>query len=611
MSWPQAWQRLARGAIVALALIGAAALAHGYMRALQYEQAAERGENTLGLAVSALRGQLARYENLPELIADHALVRDLIVNPADPARTHAVSLYLEQVNALLDSSDLYVMTPDGNTIAASNHALPDTFIGHNFSYRPYFQDALIGGQGRFFALGTTSLKRGYYFGAPIRVNGRIEGVLVLKVDIDAVESDWRGSGYEILVTDPEGIVFMSGRSEWLFAAFEPLTRARIARTNATRRYANAELRELPVTRRPSGRHETLEVTGVDGRRDYLVINQPMPEAGWTVKVLLDTAPFRAQALTATAALVALTGLALMGAAIWRQRRARLVERMQVQREAQEQLERRVAERTKDLAEVNRRLEMEVVERRATERELRKTQADLIQAGKLAALGQMAAALSHEFNQPLGAMRANAENAVVLMERDRLPEARETVERIATLADRMAALGKHLRAFARKPNQKLSSVALADVLEGTQAVIDWRLRAADVTVDVDLGDTALWVRAGPVRLQQVLVNILSNAADAVEGQPERRITLRARRHGARVRIAVADNGPGVGRGVAARIFDPFFTTKGVGRGLGLGLSISYNIVKDFGGSLSVNAPEGGGSEFIIELDAADAAQEAAE
>lgn len=605
---PQAWQRLALAAAVGLALVGAAVLAHGYMRALQFDQAAERGRNTLGLAVSALRGQLARYENLSELIADHALVRDLVRHPDDPARIRAVNLYLEQVNALLESSDLYVMRPDGNTIAASNHALPDTFIGHNFSYRPYFQDALAGGQGRFFALGTTSLKRGYYFGAPIRVDGRIEGVMVLKVDIDAVESDWRGSGYEILVTDPEEIVFMSGRPEWLFTALEPLTRARIARTSATRRYANAELRALPVSRQAVGRHQTLTVAGTG---EYLVLAQPMPEAGWTVTVLLDTAPARAQALTATAALVGLAGLAIMAGAVWRQRRARLVERLQVQREAQEQLERRVAERTKDLAEVNQRLKDEVVERRATERELRKTQSDLIQAGKLAALGQMAAALSHEFNQPLGAVRANAENAVVLIDRGRLPEARENVERIASLADRMAALGGHLRNFARKPNRKLRPVALAEVLRDTLAIIDWRLRAAEVVVEADLGPEPLWVRAGPVRLQQVLVNILSNAADAVEGRAERRIALTARREGSRVRIAVADSGPGVGPGIAARIFDPFFTTKGVGRGLGLGLSISYNIVKDFGGSLTLNSPPGGGAEFVIDLAATEAALEAAE
>ncbi len=585
------------------ALLGLALLSHAHMRAQQFDQAAERGRNTLGLAVSALRGELARYENLSELIADHALVLDLIRHPQDSARRVTLNHYLEQINGLLGSSDIYVMLPDGDTIAASNHALPDTFIGHNFSYRPYFIDAVAGGQGRFFALGTTSLKRGYYFGAPIRDGGAIRGVVVFKVDIDVIESTWRGTGYELIVTDPEGIIFMSGRSDWLFAGLEPLTRARIARTNATRRYADATLRELPVQRHGLGPHELLTLREGASSQEYLVLTEVMPEADWRVKVLLDTAPARMQALTGAAALVLLAGLGLMGLAIWRQRRARMVERLQHQREAQAELELRVAERTRDLAAVNSRLEEEVVERRATERELRKAQADLVQAGKLAALGQMSAALSHEFNQPLAAVRANAENAAVLIERGRLPEAQETVERIAALTERMAELSRHLRNFARRPKSRLHAVALAEVLADTLAIIEWRLRAADVAVAVDLGDQPVFVRAGPVRLQQVLVNILSNAADAVEALPERRITLTARRQGDRVLITVRDNGPGVDPAIAARIFDPFFSTKGVGKGLGLGLSISYNIVKDFGGDLGVTSPPGGGAEFIIDLVAA--------
>ena len=597
--------RIVLGAAAILLSLMIAGFGISHMRALQFDQLAARGQNTLDLAVSALRGQLARYEKLPELIAAHDDIRDLILHPHDPVRVDAMNRYLRDINALVESSDIYVMLPDGNTIAASNFDGPASFVGGNFSYRPYFQNALSGGQGRFFALGTTSLKRGYYFGAPIWAEGEIRGVVVFKVDIDAIERTWRGSGYEIIATDPEGIIFMSGRTDWLFSAIQPLTQDRIARTSATRRYADATLRELPVTRAETEGHSLLTVSGEDGAREYLAVTEEMPEADWTVKVLLDTASARTQALTGGAALVLLVVVGAMGAAVWLQRRARLVERLQVQREAQELLERRVSARTADLAAVNRRLEEEVIERRATERELRKTQSDLVQAGKLAALGQMSAALSHEFNQPLAAVQAYAENAAVLIERGRAEEAGETIGHIAALVERMAALGRHLRNFARKPHSKLRPVALTDVLRDTQAIIDWRLRATDVALEVDLGSVPPVVRAGPVRLQQVLVNILTNAADAVESLPERRIAVTARRQGQRVRIAVRDNGPGIPPGIADRIFDPFFTTKGVGKGLGLGLSISYNIVKDFGGSLTVSNPPGGGAEFVIELDAAEA------
>ncbi|TYR34914.1 sensor histidine kinase [Mesorhizobium microcysteis] len=578
-----------------IAFFGTRAMTDYYL-----DKAAARSSNTLGLAVTALRGQLDRYEKLPELIADHQDIKDLVVNADDPVRIDAINRYLKTINDLLESSDIYVMLPDGITVAASNFDQTPTFVGENFSYRPYFTDALAGGKGRFFALGTTSLKRGYYFGAPIRVEGSIEGVVVFKVDVDAIESSWRGGDYEIIVTDPEGIIFMTGRQDWLFTAIQPLTRGRLARTSATRRYANAQLKELPVSRSSNaGGYDLLTISDERGAREYLAVTETMPVADWTVKVLLDTASARAQALTVVAALVLLVGLGAMGAAAWLQRHARIAERLQVQREAQELLERRVEERTADLASVNARLEEEVAERRATERALRKTQSDLVQAGKLAALGQMSAALSHEFNQPLAAVRTYADNAALLIDRGRIDEASDNVGRISKLVDRMASISRHLRNFARKPNQKLGPVALDDVVRDTLEIVAWRLKAADAELAIDLGTVPPVVRAGSVRLQQVLVNIVSNAADAVEGLPDRRIDLSAARIGDNVAITVRDRGPGVPEAIAERIFDPFFSTKGVGKGLGLGLSISYNIVKDFGGTLSVEAhPEGGTVATIV-------------
>jgi two-component system C4-dicarboxylate transport sensor histidine kinase DctB len=225
---------------------------------------------------------------------------------------------------------------------------------------------------------------------------------------------------------------------------------------------------------------------------------------------------------------------------------------------------------------------------------------------------MSAALSHEFNQPLAAVKTYADNAAILIDRERVTEARDNVSRISALTDRMAAISRHLRNFARKPNERLGPVALAEVVADTLEIVGWRLKAAGANVAVDLGKAPPMVHAGSVRLQQVLVNVISNAADAVEGLPDRTIELGARRNGDAVVISIRDPGPGVPDAIAARIFDPFFSTKGVGKGLGLGLSISYNIVKDFGGSLSVeNHPEGG-AIFRIELVAAGAAsQEAAE
>ncbi|MBO6719668.1 MAG: sensor histidine kinase [Rhizobiaceae bacterium] len=582
-----------------------AAYGNSFATGIYLDQASARGAATLRLATAALRGHLNRYEALPQLIADHADIKMLVENPHDERLRDWANDYLKEVNALLESSDIYVMMPNGDTIVASNHDGPASFVGENFNYRPYFQEAMAGGPGRFFALGTTSLKRGYYFSAPILVEGGIRGVVVFKVDIDAIEKSWTASDHEIIVTDPEGIIFMSGRAEWRYAALQPLTPDRLARTAASRRYAIATLRELPVERGAFGdRHELMTISGAGQAKEYLALAESMPEAGWTVTVLLDTASAHAQALTSVAAVLLLMGLAALALAVLVQRRARLRERMDMQRQSQQQLEHRVEERTAELADANRQLAEEVAERRATEARLRKTQADLLQAGKLAALGQMSAALSHEFNQPLSAVKAYADNAAILIESNRTEEARDNVSRISGLIDRMASISRHLRNFARKPNQKLGPVLVTDVIADALEIVGWRLKAADATVTVDIDPQNLTVHAGSVRLQQVLVNLISNAVDATEGGCERTIEIVGRGTGRKVSIAVRDRGPGVPDAIRQRIFDPFFTTRGVGKGLGLGLSISYNIIKDFGGDLHVNDRTGSGAEFLIELRAAE-------
>ncbi|ANH07416.1 two-component sensor histidine kinase (plasmid) [Shinella sp. HZN7] len=592
--------------VVLTILQGGALLTRSYM-----DEASLQAGTTLRLAVAALGGHLSRYEPLPALIADHDDIEALLQAPSDAELRRTANQYLKEINGLLESSDIYVMTPDGNTIAASNYETPGTFVGQNFDYRPYFQDAIAGRQARFYALGTTSLKRGYYFSSPVEVGGAILGVIVFKVDIDTIEASWRGGEYEIFVADPEGIIFMTGNEAWLYNGILPLDAPRLARTQASRRYAEAELKPLPVTESVYYGQQLMRIAGEGTTREYLRLSHYMPEADWTVNVLLDTASVRTQARTALIAILLFICLAGLGLAVLWQRRARVVERLRLQEEARNELERRVEERTADLARVNEQIELEIAERRLTEQELRKTQADLIQAGKLAGLGQMSAALSHEFNQPLAAAKTYADSAALLIDRGRVPEAQDNVRRISALVDRMASISRHLRNFARKPNEKLGAVPLPDVIADTMEIVTPRLKAADAKLVIELGEQALVVKAGPVRLQQVLVNIISNAADAVEGLDDRRVRLSARREGDLVVIEVRDHGPGVPAAIADRIFDPFFTTKGVGKGLGLGLSISYNIIKDFGGNLSVMNHPGGGAVFRIVLDVAARAQEAAE
>lgn len=578
------------------------------------EEGQARAASTLRLTMEALAGHLERFEVVPALLADHERMRALFAAPDDPDQVAAANAWLAARNAGLGSSEIYVMDRQGNALAASNFARDDSFVGQNFRYRPYFAEALAGAPARFYGLGTTSGIRGYYFSAPIFDDDQgVLGVMALKVVLDGIEASWREGGQRIMVTDPEGIVFMSAEPGWIYRALLPLTEERLARTDASRRYAEAALAPLGQIEGKEDGVRLMRMPGPDGEREFVAVSAAMAEAGWTAHVLLDAEPLRRSARLAVAVaalLICATGFA---AVLILERRRRVRDRLALQAQAREELERRVEERTADLARVNHALASEVAERKATEAELRRTQAKLVQAGKLAGLGQISAALSHEINQPLAAARNYADSAAILMERGDLPRARENVTLILSLIDRIAAIGQHLRNVARKPNEKLVAVSLAAVVADTRMIAAPRLEAAGAELVTDLPADLPPVRAGAVRLQQVLVNLVTNAADAVEGRANRRIDLGARVEGAQVAIRIRDRGPGVAPAITERIFDPFFTTKGIGAGLGLGLSITYNIVRDFGGEIGVenmSEAEGGGACFTLRLSIADAEAQAA-
>ncbi len=575
---------------------------------LRHDQ--QRAEATLQLTMQALDGHLRRFQAVPDLLADDPGLRALIGGSRRADQVAAINRWLEGRNVLLESSEIYVMDATGLTIAASNHDARDSFVGQDFSFRPYFTEAMNGGRGRFYALGTTSGVRGYYFASAVYDRGgRAAGVIAVKVDLDAIEAEWRRQSEAILVTDPEGVVFLSTEPEWLYQGFLPLTPDRLARTAALRRYAGMTVGALAHERSTLQGLAVLHLSNADGRRSYLQAKALMPLAGWTVQVLMETGSARAQARLASAAVLLGLGIAVGALVIWAQRRFRLAERIAAQEHAKAELERRVEMRTADLARMNAQIQDEVAERRATEAALRRTQADLVQAGKLAALGQMSAALSHEINQPLAAARNYADSAAILIDRGETAKARENVGQIVALIDRMAAIAQHLRNVARKPDAPLKTVDLAAAVAEALALAEPRL--AKITVAVDLPADLPGVLGGPVRLQQVLGNVLSNAADALEDRVFPRIEIAARVEGDRVLLDIRDFGPGVAAAIADRIYDPFFTTKRVGSGLGLGLSISYNIMKDFGGDLRVANHPQGGAVFTLVLRVARARGMAAE
>ncbi|MEI6558357.1 MAG: ATP-binding protein, partial [Rhodospirillaceae bacterium] len=223
---------------------------------------------------------------------------------------------------------------------------------------------------------------------------------------------------------------------------------------------------------------------------------------------------------------------------------------------------------------------------------------------LAALGQMSASVAHEINQPLSAIRAYADNAVVLLDRGRAATVRENLSEIADLTQRMASITQQLKGFARKAAGTLGPVDLGEAVDSALTLLGHRLRSERIRVRLQAPSAEdgppLLVTGEDVRLQQVLVNLFTNAIDAIKGRPERLLAIEVAAAAGAVTLTVRDSGPGIDEGDLPHLFEAFFTTKAHGSGLGLGLSISAGIAHEFGGSLTAANHSGGGALFTLSL-----------
>lgn len=603
--------------LLVFAALSLALLVAVYLGGERYflREAAERGRTALSLHVGNLRGWLGSYQALPQIYATSPALTALLQTPQDPALKATANDFLVAWNLASGAADSYLLDVDGTAVAASNWDEPTSFVDKNYSFRPYYKLAMEGVPGQFFGLGTVSGKRGYYFSYPVRHARQVIGVAVVKAGVDAIEAAWRDSPEEVFVTDANGIVVLAKEPGWRMTTLNKLSDEALAHIAKNRQFKVSKLQAMPLhnltdeQENKQGGPPLVEIAGAqehDG--EYLFLTQPLPGIGWQAHLLVDTS----DALRQTEILVILAAILLLAlglvALVLRERRLRYEERLAAKEEARDRLERAVARRTYELRLANRSLEQEVGERRQAEADLRQTQTELIQAGKLAALGQMSAALSHEFNQPLTAIRTYAENAIALFQRGRQDEAEGNMRQVTQLTEQMAGLSKHLSRFARKPKIVTRPVALKGVLTESLSLLKGRLEKQEVAVKIDLPLEELWIVGGHIRLQQVIVNLLTNALDAMQGLNNPVLNIAARQVDERVFLTVSDIGDGIEPAILEKIFDPFVTTKDVGQGLGLGLSISFNIIKDFGGSLTAQNRSEGGACFTVELAAASPASD---
>lgn len=661
---------------------------------------------TLEVQALALRGTVARYKHIPFVSAQQADITALLRAPKDRALLNRVNRYLQETSRRVGAQALYLMDNQGLTLAASNWLEPQSFVGDNYAFRPYFQDAMAGRDGFFYAIGSTTRIPGMFIAAPVRLGEEPIGVLAIKVSLDDIQDTWRRSKDPVYLADAHGVIFLGSQPQWQYQATRALQAEELAWLRRHRQYGeHAEFALVPWEQKsaaPDASYETRTV--VDGQaRQYLTLEEELPELGWKLVVMADLAPaawarWIGQALCALLALVLLLAIKIV------QQRER---RYQEARRHRRELEKRVLERTAELQEAHafrkamgdslvvgmraRDLEgrilyvnpalcditgysahelmgqlppypywhpediekhwqnnnavlsgqttmqgfesrirhrnghdvytmiysaplidgngrhsgwmssvVDITEQKHAEEQQRLQVGKMQHTGRLASLGEMASTLAHELSQPLMALNSFAGAARAFAQRGHNAQLLESLADISSQAQRAADIVSRIRGFVRQQSSGFRDCDANQVISNVLALMRPEIRLQQARVSTQLAPQLPAIQADRLLLEQVVLNLLLNALQALQGQPatERRVLVQTRVQDGMLLICVSDNGPGIAAPVVAQLFEPFFTTKP--EGLGLGLNICRTTVEAHRGRLTFENCQPRGALFTVYL-----------
>ncbi|PBQ22103.1 two-component sensor histidine kinase [Pseudomonas congelans] len=584
----------------------------GYIAYLVSEHSAikglrETGERQLELHARTVESEISKYTYLPSVLELESSVSQLLNEPG-PELQQQVNRYLEGLNRRSRSRAIYVMDTTGRVLATSNWRDTDSYQGEDLSFRAYFQDAVRGLPGRFYGIGTTTGESGYYLAHGLEDKGRIIGVAVIKVRLEALEERWQRARLEAFVSDENGIIILSSDPARRLKSVRPLTaevKERLARSLQYYWWPLDELVPLERETLSEGVETLVFPANISVDREhkqvsYLAQSRPLSDTAWHLTLLTPLEDLRREAANQGMLVAVACALVTFLLIAWNERRkvisTRLAAREALQA-ANNELERKITERTEHLRASNERLKAQIRERRQAEDTLRKAQDELVQAGKLAAIGQMSTSIAHELNQPLAALRTLSGNTVRFLERGALDTASTNLRTINDLVDRMGRITASLRAFARRGDDQ-GQAQLSKAVDAAAQLLGVRLEQSGLTLHRDFVDATLTI--DQTRLEQILVNLIGNALDAMSDQQQPEVWLAGSVVDGRYRLRVRDNGHGVDAEARKHLFEPFFTTKPGEQGLGLGLTLSASLAAAAGGSLSAEHPEDGGTTFVLSL-----------
>uniref|UniRef100_UPI003563D0DB sensor histidine kinase n=1 Tax=Cohaesibacter celericrescens TaxID=2067669 RepID=UPI003563D0DB len=525
------------------------------------------------LQVNGLVNSLEKYRLLTPLIARRPDVLAVYSNNRDDEDVTMALEALSQIGGMSGAAEIELTFVDGGHLSVRAGAGSRNLVSSSAPLmREDVQQAFTGRLGRSLLINRVG--RFYIFSSAVRINGAVVGVVSVHVDLGQTEQEWALSEKPI-IAQANGHVFLSNQEVWLDAALHPdAPEFSVVNSGTDLIMRDSYFGPLIIEwKEGSGQ---LAIAG-----DYVAAQRTDPMLGWTFFAM---EPLRGPVfVAATACLTSTLFAGLVLGSLW----------VAFNRQHQQLVQRR-----KDMAS-SLALERRV---RARTRELRKTQEGLIHSAKLAAIGQMSAVLSHEFNQPLAAIRSYTDNAQLLFASGREEQGQDNLSRVARLVDRLAGLSKSLKSFARKPGVGLKAISVERVVDEAVMLMLPQARKCGAELSVVRARSDLFVMAGHTRLEQVLINLVANSLDAIsegkaaDGKKDRLeasvqpiVQILISRRGSMGVIEVSDNGSGIGPERRGEIFEPFVTSKGHGVGLGLGLPIAYNLVKGFGGTLSCIEP----------------------
>ena len=546
---------------------------------------AESLDQSLILTRRGVEAEIERFRYLPRLALEDARVRAVISAPDDAAAVAAANRYLDEAARLSGAVELLLIDRGGTAIAAVDSRHTEDYVGNNYGFRPYFREALAEGAGRFYGIGATTGRPGYFLSTRLDLAGGETAVMVVKLDLLPLQTAWEEAGAATALADGAGVVFLSGEPAWRYRPLFPLSADVSRRLEGSRAYPGEDLAARPPVLGEAARALPLPTVAAGGQR-LLLRRLDIPSEGWTLVTAASLAPAVTFGATA-AAITALSALAVLAAGQVIAQRLRIVHLRLRQGEL---LERRVQTRTRALAH-------EVEVRTRAEADLRAAQHALIHTEKMAALGRMSAAIVHEISQPLAAMEASLA-ATVLSRKLTDPASEKRIDSARGHVRRVQKIIKDLRLFSRKGRPELRPTSIDEAIRSAIELAEPRAQSVPVEIAFRPEGPAPVILAAQLRLEQVFVNLLLNAIDALDGRADPTLVIERYQAGDRVLATVIDNGSGIPAPLLDRITEPFFTTKAGSEGLGLGLAITQTIIEDFGGTLDITSRPDEGTRVAV-------------